>query len=78
MSADAINAKIQPIFCEGCGEEMLFSPGLHDVCWSCVKARHRAAMTHRCSCGKKKRPVIVKQGGRDVTKCRRCLGAVTK
>lgn len=42
-----------------------------------VKARHRAAMTHKCGCGKLKDPTEVKRvGSRSWISCHRCLGSI--
>lgn len=57
--------------CEGCGEA-----GLFNVCMPCVKARHRAAVTRRCSCGRKRREVLKAHLGREWISCERCLGTV--
>jgi hypothetical protein len=70
--------------CEGCeGElnpmEALLAAGDRvAVCMECVKARARAAMTHRCGCGKKKRPtgVLGRPRQRQWIACHRCLGTI--
>ena len=42
-----------------------------------VKARHRAAFTHRCGCGKLRDPsAIHKIGSRTWVSCLRCLGTI--
>lgn len=42
-----------------------------------VKARHRAAMSHKCTCGKLKDPTEVKHvGSRSWISCHRCLGQI--
>lgn len=67
---------IEKIICEGCDSEMLFSPGLHDICWDCVKARHRGVVNGKCTCGKKAKPVEIMQAGAKRMKCRRCLAGI--
>lgn len=42
-----------------------------------VKARHRAVMNRKCSCGKLKDPTEVKRiGSRSWISCNRCLGQI--
>lgn len=42
-----------------------------------VRARHKAAVTHKCSCGKKKDPTEIKRiGSRSWINCYRCLGQI--
>lgn len=58
--------------CEGCGTQDFFR-----VCMGCVRARHKAAMTRRCSCRKAvRREVPKKHLGREWISCERCLGTV--
>lgn len=58
--------------CEGCGAEGFFS-----VCMGCVRARHRAAVTRRCSCRKGlRREVPKKHLRREWISCERCFGTV--
>ncbi len=41
------------------------------------KARHRAAVTHKCSCGKLRDPSDVKRiGSRSWISCERCFGQI--
>lgn len=52
--------------------ETIFGPSM-----TVVKARHRAALTHKCSCGKMKDPTEVKKvGSRTWISCHRCLGTI--
>jgi hypothetical protein len=64
--------------CDGCLEPLDgFSKALgYQVCFQCVKARHRALMNKKCSCGRHRRIAIVDYGHRTVQKCSRCLGFV--
>ncbi len=42
-----------------------------------VKARHRAVMSHKCGCGKKRDPSEIKRvGSRTWISCFRCLGQI--
>jgi len=42
-----------------------------------VKARHKAALSGRCHCGKKKDPTEVQKAySRTWISCRRCLGTI--
>lgn len=42
-----------------------------------VRARHRAAMTHRCGCRSKALPSELKRvGSRSWISCNRCLGTI--
>ena len=61
--------------CDACGERTF---AWVNPCMPCVKARHRAAVTHRCACPKRlKRPTEVKQiGSRRWIACERCLGTI--
>ena len=60
--------------CEGCGR--LVHSWLNP-CMDCIKARHRGAVTHRCSCGKLRRETEVKRvGSRTWISCHRCLATV--
>lgn len=59
--------------CEGCGQPVMRS---NNPCWECVKARARAAVTRRCSCGKKRRERAVDVGFGAWVSCDRCLGTV--
>jgi len=63
--------------CEGCGQELgVFDMG-YDVCMECTKARHRAVINRKCSCGSKKRPSeIHKAYSRTWISCLRCLGQI--
>jgi hypothetical protein len=72
------------IACSGCGGEldMMGMLSAHKVCWGCVKARHKAAMTGRCTCPKSKKvPVPSTRAwlGRTETRigCNRCLGVIS-
>ena len=67
-----IEAAIEEGKCHGCGEVV---PSFNNPCWDCVKARHRAALTHKCSCGKKRRERICSTGSRKWIACDRCLGS---
>jgi hypothetical protein len=61
--------------CTGCGEPM-DSPS-YDVCFQCVKARHRAVVMRKCCCGNKRRPTEVKRmASRTWISCHRCLGQI--
>lgn len=66
--------------CTACGEPTI----LGEVCFSCCKARQKAAMSNRCTCPKSKRRETAPQGavgkkyGRIFTSCERCLGAVSQ
>lgn len=74
------NTETITILCDACLEpcnpvEAAFSRPMH---MECVKARAKAAMTHRCSCGKKKRPSEVHglPRQRQWISCLRCLGTI--
>jgi hypothetical protein len=41
-----------------------------------VMARHKAVLTHRCSCGKLRDPVEKKAFSRHWLACLRCLGTI--
>lgn len=46
-------------------------------CMPCVRARHRAAITHRCSCGSQRIPApLARIGSRSWIACNRCLGTI--
>jgi hypothetical protein len=45
-------------------------------CMACVKARHKAAITRRCPCGRKRQPKTVEAAGRQMLVCARCLGPI--
>ena len=49
-----------------------------DPCLACVRARHRAAVTHRCSCPKhlRRESGIKRAWSRTWISCERCLGTV--
>ena len=57
--------------CEGCGKQ-----SFHNVCWDCVKARHRAVMKKKCGCGRQRRERLVQTAARKWVACDRCLGPV--
>ena len=66
-------SRVETKKCEACEREVIF----HDICWDCVRARHRAALSHRCTCPKAlKFPKEIKQAGEVRIKCGRCLGAI--
>jgi hypothetical protein len=69
--SDAVRAATVP--CSGCGEPIW---KWADPCMPCVRARARAAFTHRCSCGRKRRERTVSNGSRTWVSCDRCLGSV--
>lgn len=80
--------------CDGCLRALTVfdQVGGWTVCLECTKARHRAAMTHRCACGRRRREsevhatagvtvrhvdgTIKRVGGRRWISCLRCLGQV--
>ena len=64
------------VVCSACGDHPVFRWA--DPCMDAVKARHRAAVTHKCSCGRKARPreVGTVPGGRRWIACDRCLGTI--
>lgn len=68
--------------CEGCGRELGPFDALWDVCMPCTRARHRAACTHRCQCGRLRRPRQCASGpGRYARRwltCDRCFGTVAQ
>lgn len=41
-----------------------------------VRARHRAALSKRCSCGKLRHPETKSVGSRVWVACKRCLGTI--
>lgn len=49
---------------------------LGQIKFEIVKARAKAAHTHRCSCGSKKEPKVVDLGFRSYESCERCLGVI--
>ena len=63
--------------CEGCGSELgVFDIG-YSICMECTKARHRAVINRKCSCGNKKRPSKIKRiHSRTWISCNRCLGQI--
>lgn len=65
---------IETIPCDGCLRPTF---SFATPCMDCVRARHRAALTHRCTCGRKRRESDPhKIGSRRWTTCARCLGTV--
>jgi len=61
--------------CSAC-QDTLVIPS-HDPCFDCIKARHKAALTHKCSCPKRlKRPRTVTNKIRTWVSCDRCLGTI--
>lgn len=75
------NTETITILCEGCREPLSIMDQMitdRRVCMPCTKARHKAAMTHRCSCGKQKRPSEVHglPRQRQWISCLRCLGTI--
>ena len=82
ITANAPTKPIKPL-CVGCGGELtiieyaMAARDNHLICMGCVKARHRAAISHKCSCPKKlKRPREVTNKIRQWIACDRCLGAI--
>lgn len=59
--------------CEAC-----LQPSFWGICFSCVKARHKACMKRKCVCPKKLRreSKIKKTGSRSWISCERCLGQI--
>jgi hypothetical protein len=64
--------------CAGCDRPLgALEAGRYTVCMECTRARHRAAHTKRCACGREARPVgPYRVGGRRWLSCRRCLGTI--
>lgn len=62
--------------CEGCLKPLGPMDFLYGVCMPCTKARHKAAISHKCSCGKQRRETKVDYGHRQEIRCKRCLGLV--
>jgi hypothetical protein len=64
-----------PIHCEVCNTEYAWLSG--QPCLDCVKARHRAAISHKCSCPKRlKQPITHKVYSRVWIACKRCFGTI--
>jgi hypothetical protein len=60
--------------CSGC-----LRPSIHDVCFPCVMARHKAVLLKRCVCPKReRRPRMVRAMARQWVACDRCLGMIRK
>jgi hypothetical protein len=58
--------------CDGCGRQVY---SFANPCLPCVRARHRAAVTHRCACPSKLRRLKECQVySRRWLACLRCLG----
>lgn len=78
--APAVREVMRPTVptCEGCGAALNPAEALHwSVCMPCTRARHRAAVTHRCTCPKSaKRPKRCQTGSRVWESCLRCLGSI--
>jgi len=74
------------MICEGCGsplnpvEAMMTEASTTckvPICMACVRARHKAVLKRRCSCGKGSRPSQMhRMGSRTWTSCLRCLGTI--
>jgi hypothetical protein len=63
--------------CEGCGKQLGVGDTGYTVCIECTKARHRAVVNRKCSCGNKRRPTEIKRiGSRTWISCYRCLGQI--
>lgn len=62
--------------CEGCNEPLGPMDYQWNVCMPCTEARHRAVLSHKCSCGKKRREKMCDYGFRKEIRCLRCLGLV--
>jgi len=64
--------------CTGCLKPL--SPveaTMWEVCLPCTRARHRAVLSHRCSCGRQRREAPESRiGSRRWVSCLRCLGQV--
>jgi hypothetical protein len=70
-----INTRIdKQSLCDGCLCPLGPLDAGYSVCMACTRARHRAAVTHRCSCGRLRRPRQVSHLGRVWIACDRCLG----
>lgn len=66
--------------CEGCDTPLdtLSLVGGYSVCMPCTKARHKAVLSRKCSCGKATQEKLCQVGkhGRKWISCLRCLGTV--
>lgn len=71
--------------CEGCLKALSVFEAVagYTVCMACVKARHRAAITHKCACGagyRRYSDLHETHPGRDFGRkwydCLRCLGQI--
>lgn len=68
---------IETLRCDGCGDELSTLEALQwSVCLPCTRARHRAAVHGKCTCGRKRRERIVSTSVRAWVACDRCLGVV--
>jgi hypothetical protein len=72
MTETAIDDYFEP--CNGCLKPVV---KFANPCMDCCHARAKAAFTHRCTCGRKRRenPEIHKIGGRTWKTCDRCLAS---
>lgn len=61
--------------CDGCDQEFVNVFDAHPVCMICVRARAKAAFTHRCTCRSKSRNKVVTNGVRTWKSCLRCLAS---
>lgn len=65
--------------CEGCDAPLNPVEAVRwSVCMGCTRARHRAVISGKCSCGRKRRHRVVHQSGRTWTACDRCLGRIAE
>jgi hypothetical protein len=72
MTTGIINANGST--CDGCGGECY---PWANPCMSCVRARHRGAVTHKCSCGRLRRPSKLNRvGSRTWISCLRCFATI--
>ena len=64
--------------CHGCDRPLTgFLDELYDVCMDCTKARHRAVVNGKCTCGRKAKPgATCKAYSRTWIPCQRCLGTI--
>jgi hypothetical protein len=64
--------------CEGCSKPLgvFDASGGWNVCMDCTKARHRAVVNGKCTCGKKAVPRKTGNGIRKWIGCDRCLGSI--